>query len=170
MAPLFVMLASWLVFRALGAFGAMAAADSWSGALRYGLGVMFLFTAAAHFVPRTREDMVRMVPPRFPEPRLLVALTGVLEFAGAVGLFMPGLSRLAAFGLILLLVVMFPANIHAARSKLMVAGRPATALALRLPLQLLWIAALWWVARTSPAGVSRGAHHVGSLYTFAMAG
>jgi hypothetical protein len=52
----------------------------------------------------------------------------------------------------------------------MVAGRPATPPALRPPLELLWIAALWWVARTSPADVSRGAHHVGSLYTFPMAG
>jgi uncharacterized membrane protein len=43
-------------------------------------------------------------------------------------------------------VAMFPANIHAARSHLVVVGRPATPLIVRVPLQLFWMAALWWVA------------------------
>jgi len=51
--------------------------------------------------------------------------------------------------LIALLIAMFPANIRAARMHLMVAGRPAMALSLRLPLQLFWIGALAWVARTT---------------------
>jgi uncharacterized membrane protein len=42
-------------------------------------------------------------------------------------------------------MAMFPANVHAAREGLMVAGRRATPLVWRLPLQLFWIAALWWV-------------------------
>lgn len=41
---------------------------------------------------------------------------------------------------------MFPANLRAAREHLPVAGRRATPLLWRLPLQLFWIAALWWVA------------------------
>jgi uncharacterized membrane protein len=41
---------------------------------------------------------------------------------------------------------MFPANVRAAREKLFVAGRPAMPLSLRLPLQIFWIGALWWVA------------------------
>jgi uncharacterized membrane protein len=87
-----------------------------------------------------------MVPERLPYPRLLVTLTGVLEALGAVGLLVPGLTRLSAYALIALLVALFPANIRAARMRLLVAGRPATPLVIRLPLQLLWIAALWWVA------------------------
>jgi uncharacterized membrane protein len=50
-----------------------------------------------------------------------------------------------------LLVVMFPANVHAARNRLMIAGRRATPLLWRLLLQLIWIAALWWV-RSPTAG------------------
>jgi hypothetical protein len=42
---------------------------------------------------------------------------------------------------------MFPANARAARLRLIVVGRPAMPLALRLPLQLFWISALWWVGR-----------------------
>ena len=87
-----------------------------------------------------------MVPPQFPQPEFLVTLTGILECAGAVGLLTPGFTRPAAYCLIALLLAMFPANVRAAREKLLVAGRPAMALSLRLPLQVFWIGALWWVA------------------------
>jgi len=64
---------------------------------------------------------------------------------------------LAAYGLIALLVAMFPANVHAAREGLMVAGRRATPVLWRLPLQLFWIAALWWSGRQSPVTKEQGA-------------
>ena len=51
----------------------------------------------------------------------------------------------AAYGLMALLVAMLPANVHAAREGLMIAGRRAAPLVWRLPLQLFWIAAVWWV-------------------------
>lgn len=146
MAPLIVMIVGWLVFRLLGAVGALSAGGSWSGALRYALAAMFIFTAASHFAPRTRPDLVRMVPPVFPRPALLVTMTGILEFLGAVGLLLPMFVPLAALALSVLLIAMFPANIYAAQQALTIAGRPATPLALRFPLQLFWIGALWWVA------------------------
>jgi uncharacterized membrane protein len=149
MAPLIVMIAGWLGFRVLGAAGVLAAAGSWSGALRFALALMFAFTAASHFLPRTRGDLVRMVPPGLPGPGLLVSVTGVLEFLGAAGLLVPALIRASAYALIALLIALFPANVHAARARLLVAGRPATPLAARLPLQLFWIGALWWVARAA---------------------
>lgn len=43
-----------------------------------------------------------------------------------------------------LLVAMFPANVRAARERLTIAGRRASSLLWRLPMQLFWIAALWW--------------------------
>ncbi len=147
MAPLIVMVAGWVAFRLLGAVGLMNAASSWSGALRFALAAMFAFTALSHFLPRTRADLVRMVPPRLPNPGLLVTVTGVLEFSGAVGLLVPPLIRASSYALMLLLLALFPANVHAARMRLLVAGRPATPLVIRLPLQLFWMGALWWVAR-----------------------
>ena len=71
-----------------------------------------------------------------------------MEFAGALGLLVPALAQQSAQCLIALLVAMFPANVHAARAKLMIVGRPAAPISIRLALQLFWIAALWWVART----------------------
>jgi uncharacterized membrane protein len=150
MAPLIVMLVGWLVARALGSAGVWPVADSWSGALRIALAAMFVFTAVSHFHPRTRPDLIRMVPASLPAPTLLVTATGVLEFIGAVGLLVPQVLSAAAYGLIALLVAMFPANIHAARQGLMIAGRRAVPLVWRLPLQLFWIAALWWVRSPTP--------------------
>jgi uncharacterized membrane protein len=147
MVPLTVMVVALILFRIVGVAGGVAAVDSWTDALRFALATMFVFTAASHFVPRTRNDLVRMVPPGLPVPGLLVAATGCLELAGAIGLLLGGgVVRIAAYGLIGLLVAMFPANVHAARMQRAVAGQPATPLITRLPLQLFWIGALWWVA------------------------
>lgn len=150
MAPLIVMIAAWLVGRLMGSVGVLPQADSWTGALRIALAMMFMFTAVSHFHPRTRPDLIRMVPEGLPAPALAVTATGVLELLGAVGLLVPEAMTAAAYGLMALLVAMFPANIHAARKGLMIAGRRATPLLWRLPLQLFWIAALWWVRSPTP--------------------
>lgn len=150
MAPLIVMLVAWLVARSIGLTGVWPQADSWSGALRIGLAAMFVVTAVSHFHSRTRPDLIRMVPAALPAPALLVTVTGVLEFLGAIGLLLPQALPAAAYGLMALLVAMFPANALAAREGLMVAGRRATPLLWRLPLQLFWIAALWWVRSPTP--------------------
>ena len=145
MLPFYVMLVAILAARGLGALGWPPLGD-WQAATRVGLSMMFFFTAAAHFAPKTRADLIRMVPPMFPMPAALVTLTGAAELAGAVGLLTP-LARWAAYGLMALLVAMFPANVHAARVGHTIGGVPHTRMALRLPLQLLWIALLWWAVR-----------------------
>ena len=151
MAPLIVMLAAWLVARLVGTAGLWLQADSWTGALRIALAAMFVFTAVSHFHPRTRPDLIRMVPASLPAPALLVSATGVLELLGAIGLMVPRAVPAAAYGLMALLVAMLPANVHAAREGLMIAGRRAAPLVWRLPLQVFWIAALWWVRAPAPS-------------------
>jgi len=151
MAPLIVMLAAWSGARLIGFAGVWPPADSWSGALRIALAAMFVFTAVSHFHSRTRPDLIRMVPASLPAPSLLVTATGVLELLGAIGLLVPQTLQVAAYGLMALLVAMFPANVHAARAGLMIAGRRATPLLWRLPLQLFWIVALWCVRSPTPS-------------------
>jgi uncharacterized membrane protein len=148
-APLVVQLAAWAALYAAGRLGVLAAAATPVGALRLALAAMFAFTALSHFLPRTRPALVRMVPPALPAPGLLVTLTGLLELGGAAGLLAPALARPAAFALAALLAALFPANVHADRAGVEIAGRRATALRVRLPLQLFWIACLLWVAATS---------------------
>jgi uncharacterized membrane protein len=111
---------------------------------------MLLFTAAAHF-NAMRTDMIAMVPPAFPRPDLLVTLTGILEILAAIGILAPPTRRLAGLGLILLLVLMFPANVSAALRGVTLAGKPATALWLRLPMQLLFIGVAWWTTQPRAA-------------------
>ena len=151
MVPLIVQLVAWAAFWIAGLTGLLQAAATLGGALRFALAVMFVFTAMSHFLRRTRPDLVRMVPAALPAPGLLVSLTGALELTGAIGLLIPRLAWLAALALAALLVALFPANIHAARAGLEIAGRRATKLSLRLPLQLFWIGCLLWVAVTPSA-------------------
>ena len=110
---------------------------------------MFLYTGTTHFTPR-RNALRAMVPPWVPRPAFVVALTGACELAGAIGLLVPGWESAAAYALIVLLVAMFPANVHAARERLEIGGRPAMPLTFRIPLQLIWIGALWWSVQDPP--------------------
>jgi len=138
MIPLLVLAAAFVLFRFLGWLGVAFFNDSRTS-LRAALACMFLLTASAHWGKR-RPDLIRMVPPGLPAG-LIVTLTGVLEIAGAIGLLMPATIRLAAIGLTLLLVVMFPANIRAARHNIEIAGRKPAKLAVRMLLQIVFILA-----------------------------
>lgn len=85
---------------------------------------------------------VGVVPAYLPNPRLLVLLSGLAEIAGGIGLQFPATRAAAGWGLALLLVAVFPANVDMALHP--PRGIPAWALWLRLPFQvplILW--ALW---------------------------
>jgi uncharacterized membrane protein len=140
---LFILFTSLVLYRALGAVG-IGLFAGWIAAARAALSTMLAFTAAAHFTS-TRRDLIEMVPPGLPRPDLLVALTGIAEFAGALFLLVPATRTIAVYGLILLFVALLPANISAARRQLTIRGRPATALWLRVPMQLLFIGWVWMV-------------------------
>ena len=142
MTVLIVLLATWLILRAVGALG-VSALGAWSSSACYALAVMFVFTSLSHFT-KMKHDFARMVPSVFPRPLLVIYTTGMLEFLGAVGLLIPRFRSLAAFCLIALLVAMFPANVKAARDHLSLGGKAATTLWLRAPMQLLFIGLLWW--------------------------
>ena len=144
MIPFYVMLLGILAARVLGLLGWSGLAD-WATATRIGLGAMFLFTGVAHF-GRERDDLIRMVPPVLPRPDVLVTFTGLAELAGGVGLLIPAASRWAAWGLVLLLIAVFPANLYAARTDHRIEGRAHTRMAFRAPLQVLWIGLLLWIA------------------------
>jgi uncharacterized membrane protein len=89
--------------------------DSWPKAIAVGLAAMFVMTGVAHFVQPLRGQMIAIVPPRLPAPGLLVTVTGVLELLGAVGLLLTSTRVAAAACLLLLMLVMFPANVYAAQ-------------------------------------------------------
>jgi uncharacterized membrane protein len=104
------------------------------------LGVAFLGAGVNHFVmPRAYE---RIVPPSMKDrAQSLVAVSGVAEIAGGLGVLLPWTRRPAGIGLIALLAAVFPANLYMARTPEDFRKIPRWALYARLPLQPLM---MWW--------------------------
>jgi uncharacterized membrane protein len=109
-----------------------------------GLALLFGVAGVAHFVvPGVFEAIV---PTWVSNAPLAVQLSGVAELLGAVGLLLPATRVVAAWGLIALLVAVFPANVQMLLNA-RAAGASAVYVAMlmvRLPLQPLLI---WWVWR-----------------------
>ena len=148
MFPLTVLLSSFAVFSLAGRW--VAWLSPWPLALRAALALMFLATASAHWGSR-RADLIEMVPDVFPDPGLIVTLTGVAEIVGAIGLLIPATAPYAAAGLVVLLLAMFPANVRAAVEGLSIGGSAATPLVPRTILQLIFIAACLAAGRRTTA-------------------
>src|SRR5215510_5004559 len=116
----------------------LVAPFGWHTALRFALAAMFLLTASAHWGKR-RPDLIRMVPPIFPRPDLMVTITGVLQILGLIGLLVSALAPYAGVCLAILLVALFPANVRAATHNLTIAGHRATPLPTRALIQVLFL-------------------------------
>ena len=86
----------------------------------------------------------RIIPPFLPAPALLVAVSGMFEFLGGTGVLIPQTRRFAGYGLIVLLLAVWPANFQMAFLQWQASGWTlyTFALLLRLPLQIpliLWV-------------------------------
>jgi len=138
MIPVVVLAVLFVVLSLAGQLGVPFVGGWWTS-LRLALAGMFLLTASAHWGKR-RSDLIRMVPPVFPKPELLVILTGILEITGALGLLHPYTARAAALGLCVLLFCLFPANVRAARKQMTIGGRPVPTLLPRMAIQVVFIA------------------------------
>lgn len=111
----------------------------WLMACAYiGAGVM-------HFV--APEFYLPMMPPYLPWHLGLIYLSGVAEVGLGVAVLVPSLRSIAAWGIIALLIAVFPANVHIALYDVPLGGAAEGAGILnwvRLPLQALLIAWAWW--------------------------
>ena len=102
-------------------------------------GPFFVFAGIMHFVvPRTYEAIV---PDYLPAKRELVVARGVAEIACGSGVMHPRTRRVASWWSVATLIAVFPANLHMALNpeRYKVPGG-RTALYVRLPVQLLFIA------------------------------
>jgi len=142
MIVLFVLLISLVLYRAVGALGVTSLA-TWPAATRWALATMLVFTASAHFT-RMKHDLARMMPDWIPQPMAVIYFTGLCEIAGAIGLLLPSVRQAAALALIAFFIVVFPANLKAARTGVAVGGKRPTPLWLRTSMQILFIALTWW--------------------------
>ncbi|GAA4190867.1 hypothetical protein GCM10022288_20840 [Gryllotalpicola kribbensis] len=147
MVPLVVLMVSAFTARGIGLLGA-GFFGSWSAALAAGLAAMFFLTAFSHWARPRRDGLIAIVPPWIPAPRQIVTVTGILEAAGALGVLVPATRFAAASCLAVLLILMFPANVRAARGVDHPAA-PSTPLPLRTMLQVVFVSAAGFVAYTS---------------------
>jgi|HubBroStandDraft_6_1064221.scaffolds.fasta_scaffold04956_2 uncharacterized membrane protein len=111
---------------------------------RHVYGIFFIAAGVMHFV---RPDFyLKIMPPYLPLHPELVYLSGVFEIALGAMLLVKRLAPLAGWGLILLLIAIFPANIYAYQHQDLIPASPLLHL-LRLPLQAVLILWAYWYTR-----------------------
>lgn len=104
--------------------------------LRILVALPLLFSGVVlHFLKR--NDTTAMIPPMLPLPLFLVLVTGFLEIAGAIGLFIPRLRHSAALWIAILMVAVSPANIWVAGQN--VGGLQMPSVPVRLTMQVIYI-------------------------------
>ena len=108
-------------------------------------GVIFVAAGANHFI--NPKFYLNMMPAYLPWHYALVIVSGVAEIVLGVGLLIPQCSQAAAWGIILLLIAVFPANIHMALNPELYPSIPPVALWIRLPLQALLVLWAYWYTR-----------------------
>jgi len=106
--------------------------------LLYLMSALLILAGINHF--RKPKVYLRMMPPFLPNHVLLNYLSGAAEIIFGAGLLIPELRNWSSWGIILLFIAIFPANIF-----MLTSGKfskiPKWILWLRLPLQIVLI---WW--------------------------
>lgn len=108
------------------------------------LGIFFVVAGINHF--RDPGFYLKMMPPYIPWHRAMVAISGVAESLLGLAVLYPKTRRLAGWGIIALLIAVFPANVYMYGHPSLFPNIKPGALLIRLPLQGLMIAWAWWVS------------------------
>ncbi len=103
--------------------------------------IFFVAAGLNHF--RDPQLYRSIMPPYLPWPMELIAISGLAEVLGGLGLLIPGLRKAAAWGLIALLIAVFPANVEMLFRGFR--GLPTWLLWARLPFQAVFVAWVAWV-------------------------
>jgi len=98
----------------------------------------YILAGIMHFL--NPDFYMKIMPPFIPFPMLMIYISGVAESALGIGLFVEKTRRLSAWGIIALLIAVFPANIYAYYADINL-GAPLWVNLFRLPIQGLFI---WW--------------------------
>ena len=113
--------------------------------LLYVMAAFYMFAGVMHFL--RPEFYAPMMPPYLPWHGFLIFLSGVAEVGLGAAVLVPSLRKMAAWGIILLLIAIFPANVHIALNNVPLFGNPEGAGILnwvRLPFQAVLILWAWW--------------------------
>jgi uncharacterized membrane protein len=118
----------------------------------YLMGTFYVLAGVSHF---TQPGFFRqIVPPALPMPDLLVVVSGLAEIVLGALVMVPATRRMAAWGIIALLIAVWPANFYQALYNPTLLDPPAwmgqptqPALLIRLPLQLVLMYWAWRYTR-----------------------
>ena len=103
----------------------------------YLMGGIYFLAGLNHF--RKPKLYSRMIPAYIPFPKQMNYLSGIAEVLLGIGLCIPATSSIAAWGIIALLIAVFPANIYMYTNEKAAMNLPKWLLLVRLPLQLALI-------------------------------
>lgn len=112
---------------------------------KYLLAGFMVIAGITHFL--NPAFFLKIMPPWLPLHSELVFVSGVAEVLLGVALLLPRYSRLAAWGIMALLLAVFPANIYLYQNQQILPAPPVLHL-LRLPLQFVFL--LWAFWHTGP--------------------
>lgn len=107
--------------------------------------IWFLTGGIGHFV--ATDYFLKIVPPDLPLRLEAVYISGFFELLGAAGLLHIKTRRAAGIGLIALTVAVTPANIYMWLHPQLFPQVSELLLALRLPLQIVLLACIWWATQ-----------------------
>jgi len=116
---------------------------------KYLLAIFMIGAGTMHFV--NPAFFLKVMPPYLPFHKELVLVSGVVEVLLGVLLLVPRSSQMAAWGIVALLIAVFPANLYVFQHQDLLPAPPVIHL-LRLPLQGVFI--LWAYWHTRPAKVN----------------
>jgi len=99
-----------------------------------------MVASSLHFIT---DVELKIIPPILPLRREALYITGIFELLGGIGLLIPRFQRAAAWGLVALLVAIFPANIYHTIKNIQLGGILNSPFyhVVRLPLQA---GLIWW--------------------------
>ena len=112
--------------------------------LRNILATGFIIIGILHFI--FPDPFMKIMPHFIPFKKELVCISGLFEILLGLGLLFKSTKKMAGWGLILLLIAVFPANISMAFKNIDFGVIPQWALWLRLPLQFVLMWLVWKAA------------------------
>ena len=108
--------------------------------------LFYIMAGTNHFI--NPDWYVRIVPPILPFKTAIVYISGILEIILGTLLIFPKTRFIASWGLILLLVAVYPANIYVALTNGEVMDTTPLIAWGRLPFQFVFIALAYWHSKT----------------------
>ena len=119
----------------------------WKKIVLFGLAAFFINVGVDHFV--NPEFYLSIMPPAFPLHLEAVYISGFFEVLGGLGVLIPRLRKIAGWGLVALLVAVYPANIYMAITPEAFPEASVALLYVRLAFQFLFF--YWAFSVTRPA-------------------